>query len=184
MVRRSRVGVGARPLRPHPAPARRSAAYHGARLAFETAAALLAAGRWEQAIDVIEQGAGSESAPHHLAYLYLVRAEVSLRLGPISDADAHLATVDRLLQAADGFPQLRINHHRLHAEHANLTGDVDRAFRHARAIASLDGPSRQLWPALSAAASAMAAGAARERAAREGVLEQLAAAAEAHSHPG
>jgi DNA-binding CsgD family transcriptional regulator/tetratricopeptide (TPR) repeat protein len=129
--------------------------YYGATLAFETAAALLASGRWADAVDVIEQAVGSERAPHHLAHLHVVHAEAALRRGPLEDAVPHLEALDRLLPNASDRSQLHLHRSRLIIEYAHLTGDAGRAARTAAEVADRRGPSRQLWPALCSAIRAL-----------------------------
>lgn len=153
--------------------------YYGASFAFETASVMLAAGRWDDAVDIIEQGAGAATAPQHVAFLHLVRAEAAMRLGPLDDAGTHLAAADRLIADARGFAQLHLIRLRLGVEHAQLTGDATHVVERATKIAELNGPSRLRWPALAAAAGALAAGATRQRAAADDILEKLDIAAAA-----
>ena len=152
--------------------------YFGATLGFEIASALLAAGRWGEAVDVIERGAVAERAPHHLAHLHVIRAEAALRRGPIEAAATHLEALERLLENAGARTQLQLHRRRLDTEYAHLTGDVHRAARGAADIADLRGPSRQLWPALCAAIRALASEPARDHDVASTLANLVAAAGE------
>jgi DNA-binding CsgD family transcriptional regulator len=158
--------------------------YHGATLAFETAAALLAASRWDDAVDAVEQAASTERAPHHLAHLHIVRAEAALRRGPLEDAATHLDKLAGLLHDAGDFPHLRLHRLRLGTEHAHLTGDVELAGSLVRRILATPGPSRQLWPALCAAARWFTSEGARGLDGRSEMLDLLRGATQDVPRPG
>jgi DNA-binding CsgD family transcriptional regulator len=158
--------------------------YHGGTLAFEIAAALLAAGRWDEAVDVVEQGAGSERAPYHRAHLHVVRAEAALRRGPLEDAAAHVEKLAGLLHDAETFPLLRMHHLRLGTEHAHLTGDAELAGSLVRDIAATPAPNRQLWPALCAAVRWLGGEVARGVDGHADTLDRLRRAAQDLPRPG
>jgi DNA-binding CsgD family transcriptional regulator/tetratricopeptide (TPR) repeat protein len=152
--------------------------FHGARLVFETASTLVAVGRWQQAIEVNDRGARSESAPYHLAHVHAVRAEVALRSGDLDQAAEHLRVLRAHLEGGRAAAQLRLTCSRLEAEHAQAVGDFDRVVAVAHELLDIPGPSRLRWPALAAVASALAADGAAISAGRDAAVDAVSAAAE------
>jgi ATP/maltotriose-dependent transcriptional regulator MalT len=150
---------------------------HGARLVFATAALLTATGSWSRAVDVLGRGMRSASSPHHLAHFHLLHAEIALRRGELDPTEQHLTSVRELLRDGQGNTQLRLHLARLAVEHGHLVGANAQVLASTEELTDADSVSRMRWPALAAAAGALAGEGARAGHARNSALARLAASA-------
>lgn len=148
--------------------------FHGTRLVFEAAHALTVAGRWDDAIEVIDRGARSENAPHHLAHLRAGYGEIALRRGDLELADLHLEQLIDLLSKGAGSSRLRTTTLRLRLERAHAGGDFTQVVDLVGDLVAQPTPAQALWPALASAAGALAAPSSSQSSGRAEALQAVA----------
>ena len=158
--------------------------YGTAPLAGNLAQSLTSAGRWDEAVKVIEEGLTLEPAPFVRWFMLECRAEIAVARGEEE-------TAARILQELRSLPAAGAETHRvlplarLDIQVRLAQGDLDGAISVAGTVPGMPaGDPRYLWPLLSAAMSACAAAAAARPPAPSGVHDALVGLADRTAQPG
>ena len=130
--------------------------YATAPIAGNLAESLTSAGRWDEALEVVEEGLSLDPAPFSRVFLLECRGQISLARGDLETA-AGIVKELRALPATDTEPQWALPLARLDIQVRLAEGDLDRALAVAGRVPGARGRKpRYLWPALVAAIQACA----------------------------
>jgi ATP/maltotriose-dependent transcriptional regulator MalT len=158
--------------------------YGTAPFAGNLAEPLTSAGRWDEAVSVIEEGLALEPAPFVRWFLLACRAEIAVARGEAEMA-ARILRELRSLPAAEAETHRRLGLARLDIQIRLAQGDLDGAVSVAGTVPGMPtGDPRYLWPLLTAAMSACAAAAATGSPAPSGVHDALVRLADSTAQPG
>ena len=128
----------------------------GAILAVNVAEPLVAAGRWDDADEVIAGAIAAPSTGPHRSELWRLAGTLALGRGDLDAADTALARATDLLHASgDQHPQVRLPHAQLQVELAAAHGQTDVALSlasDALSASDLQASPRYSWPLLTAMA--------------------------------
>ena len=145
---------------------------------------LTSAGRWDEAVAVIEEGLALDLAPFARWFLQICRTEIAIARGEAETAARFLREL-HLLPAADPETHRVLPLARLDIQLRLAHGDLGGAASVAGTVPGMRaGDPHYLWPLLTAAMSACAAGAAAGSPAPSGVQDALARLAESTAQPG
>jgi ATP/maltotriose-dependent transcriptional regulator MalT len=158
---------------------------HGtAPIAGNLAEPLTSAGRWDEAVRVIEEGLVLDPAPFTRWFLVACRAEIAIARGEMQTA-ARLLGELRSLPAAEAEPHRVLPLARLDIQFRLAQGDLNEAVSVAGAVPGMPaGDPHYLWPLFTAAMSACAAAAAAGSRGPSGAADALARLAESTAQPG
>ena len=129
----------------------------GAILAVNVAEPLAAAGKWDEADDVIARALEAPSAGPHRSSLWRLAGELALARADLDTAARSLASAAELLAGTSYSEQTHLPHVRAEIELAAASGQFATALRTAQEIlqtADLQVSPRYPWPLLTAAARA------------------------------
>ncbi len=158
--------------------------YGSAPFAGNLAEPLTSAGRWDEAVSVIEEGLALEPAPFVRCFLLACRAEIAVARGEAETAARMLGEL-RSLPTAEAETHRVLPLARLDIQIRLAQGDPDGAVSVAGTVPGLPaGDPRYVWPLLTAAMSACAAAAAAGSPAPPGVHDALVRLAENTARPG
>ena len=158
--------------------------YGTAPVAGNLAESLISAGRWDEAVTVIEEGLALDPPPFVRWFLLACRAEIAVARGEAE-------TAARLLRELDSLPALVAEMHRvlplarLDSQLKLAQGDLDGAVLVAGTVPGMPACCPPcLWPLLTTAMSACADAAAAGSPAPSGVHDALTSLAESTAQPG
>jgi len=158
--------------------------YGTAPVAGNLAESLASAGRWDEAVTVIEEGLALDPPPFVRWFLLACRAEIAVARGEAE-------TAARLLRELDSLPALVAEMHRvlplarLDSQLKLAQGDLDGAVLVAGTVPGMPACCPPcLWPLLTTAMSACADAAAAGSPAPSGVHDALTSLAESTAQPG
>ncbi len=130
--------------------------YATAPIAGNLAESLTSAGRWDEALEVIEEGLSLDPAPFSRVFLLACRGQISLARGDLETA-AGIVEELRALSADETETYRALPLARLDIQVCLAGGDLDRALALAATVPGARGRDpRYLWPALAAAMQACA----------------------------
>ena len=149
------------------------ARYVTAPVAANLAESLTSAGRWDEALDVIEESLAQDLAPFGREHLLVCRGEIAAARGEVEIATRTVAQL-RALPAAEAETQRALPLTRLDIQARLGQGDLDGAVAAAGTVPSARGRDpRYLWPLLADAMRACADAAVTGPAGRAGSLAAL-----------
>jgi DNA-binding CsgD family transcriptional regulator/tetratricopeptide (TPR) repeat protein len=130
--------------------------YATAPIAGNLAESLTSAGRWDEALEVIEDGLSLDPAPFSRVFLLACRGQISLARGDLETA-AGIVNELRALPVGETETHQALPLARLHIQVRLAEGDPDHALAVAGRVPGARGRNpRYLWPALAAAMQACA----------------------------
>jgi DNA-binding CsgD family transcriptional regulator/tetratricopeptide (TPR) repeat protein len=129
------------------------ARYMGASVAYLDARALAAAGRWDDAVEIIAEALDLGPSPLGRAQLNAVNGLLAAWRGNIETAERSLSALNEAASKPQDAPQIAATAAQLVIEIAWLHGDCGSALIACRAIESLRGRlgPRELWPVITSA---------------------------------
>jgi ATP/maltotriose-dependent transcriptional regulator MalT len=150
------------------------ARYVTAPIAANLAESLTSAGRWDEALEIVDEGLSLDLAPFGREHLQVCRGEIAAARGDQATA-ARVVQELRSLPAAEAETQRALPTARLDIEVRLAGGDLDGALAVARTVPNVPAGSdpRDLWPLLATAMGACADAAAAGSAPRTGELAGL-----------
>jgi ATP/maltotriose-dependent transcriptional regulator MalT len=144
------------------------ARYVAAPIAQNLAESLTSAGRWDEALEIIEEALGLDPAPFGRAFLLVLRGQIAVARGEHETAARTMQQLSSQPTGAGAESQIALPVARLTTEFRLAQGDLAAALAAARTIPAqhLDAEPRYLWPLLAtgmrACADANVAGLPRE----------------------
>jgi DNA-binding CsgD family transcriptional regulator len=144
------------------------ARYVAAPIAQNLAESLTSTGRWDEALEVIEEALGLDPAPFGRAFLLVLRGQIAVARGEHETAARTVQQLSSQPTGAGAEPQIALPVARLTTEFRLSQGSLAAALAEARTIPEqhLDAEPRYLWPLLAtgmrACADAGAVGLPRE----------------------
>ena len=136
------------------------ARYRGVIIAHTLARAQMFAGRWDEALEVIEEALSLDPKPFGRAPLLICRAEIAVRRGDLATAEQNLGELRSLADGPETQQLRTLPLDAIEIEYLLEKGDVSGAIGRAAKVLSIarrDEP-RYLWPLLNLAARACTEG--------------------------
>lgn len=136
------------------------ARYRGVKIAHTLARAQMFAGRWDEALEVIEEALSLDPKPFGRAPLLICRAEIAVRRGDLPTAEQNLGELRSLAAGTKSQQLCTLPLDAIEIEYLLEKGDVSRAIDRATRVLSVARRDelRYLWPLLGLAAKACTEG--------------------------